>query len=66
MARLYAVLHTPDFVRVARFPITGTIAHTDHEIEIYRPTYKVEPPRRALHLDMPIIGQSFKGEAGVQ
>jgi len=66
MSRLYAVLHTPDFVQVARFPITGTTAHTDHEIEIYRPTYKVEPPHRALHLDMPIIGQSFKGEAGVQ
>jgi hypothetical protein len=66
MARLYAVLHTAEFVRVARFPITGTTAHTDHEIEIYRPTYKVEPPLRALHLDMPIIGQSFKGGAGAQ
>jgi 4-amino-4-deoxy-L-arabinose transferase-like glycosyltransferase len=63
MARLDAVLHSPDFERVAHFDITGTVGHTDREIEIYKPTYRVEPAHRTLRLEMPIIGQSFKGEA---
>jgi 4-amino-4-deoxy-L-arabinose transferase-like glycosyltransferase len=64
MARLDAVLHTADFRRVASFPITGTVAHTDPLIEIDEPTYPVQPARRVLGLDMPIIGQSFKGKIG--
>ncbi len=64
MARLEAVLHSPDFVRVAHFDITGTIGHSDHEIDIYKPTYPPVPARRRLRLDMPIIGQRFTGELG--
>lgn len=64
MARLEAVLHTADFVRVADFGITGRAEHPDREIEIYQPTYSVDPPRRRLTLDMPIIGQTFRGAIG--
>ncbi|HEV2100019.1 MAG TPA: glycosyltransferase family 39 protein [Stellaceae bacterium] len=64
MARLSAVLHTPDFDRVASFDITGTTGHSDERIEIYKPTYPVEQTRRALQLQMPIIGESIKGDVG--
>ena len=64
MRRLDAVLHTADFRRVASFAITGTVAHSDPLIEIYEPTYPVPAARRQLGLDMPIIGQSFKGKIG--
>jgi hypothetical protein len=64
MARLSAVVHTPDFERIASFDITGTGGHTDHQIEIYKPTYPVEQTRRSLQLQMPIIGDSFKGNIG--
>jgi hypothetical protein len=66
MARFSAVLRTPDFERVASFAITGTVAHLDHTIEIYKPTYPVEQTRRALQLDMPIIGETFHGNSGVR
>ena len=67
MRRFYAVLHTSDFTPVARFPITGDVGihnsagHPDNLIEIYRPTYKVTPPRGVLDLAMPIIGEHFTG-----
>lgn len=64
MARLSAVLHTTAFKRVADFQITGTVPHPDREIEIYQPTYPVGPPQRHLTLDMPIIGEAFKGTLG--
>ncbi len=64
MARLSAVLHTPDFARIASFDITGTAPHSDNRIEIYKPTYPVEQTRRALQLQMPIIGESIKGDVG--
>ena len=66
MARLAAVVHGADFRRVASFDITGTVAHGDREIDIYKPTYPVAQARRTLRLDMPIIGESFKGELGAQ
>jgi len=64
MARLSTVLHTPDFERVADFDIRGTAPHIDNKIEIYKPTYPVTQTRRTLRLDMPIIGDSFKGGIG--
>jgi Dolichyl-phosphate-mannose-protein mannosyltransferase len=64
MARLSALLHSADFERVADFEITGTTGHHDHEIDIFKPTYPVEPPRHQLSLDMPVIGQTFKGAVG--
>ncbi len=64
MARFAAVLHGPNFERVASFDITGSIGHTDKKIEIYRPTYPVAEGRRALRLEMPIIGDTFKGDVG--
>jgi 4-amino-4-deoxy-L-arabinose transferase-like glycosyltransferase len=64
MARLSAVLHTPDFERVASFGITGTAPHLDNKIEIYKPTYPAEQLRRALQLPMPIIGDTFEGNVG--
>jgi hypothetical protein len=64
MARFSAVLHGPEFERVAQFDITGTVARTDRSIEIYKPTYKVEKTQRALQLEMPIIGDSFRGTVG--
>jgi Dolichyl-phosphate-mannose-protein mannosyltransferase len=66
MARLSTVLHTADFEKTATFDITGTVPHADTSIEIYKPTYPVEPPQRRLRIDMPIIGQSFGGAVGSQ
>jgi len=64
MARLSAVVHRPDFERVATFDITGTARHSDNRIEIYKPTYPVEQTHRALQLQLPIIGDSIKGKVG--
>jgi hypothetical protein len=66
MARFAAVLNTRDFQRVASFDITGTVAHTDRFIEIYKPTYPVEQTEKRLRLDMPIIGDEFKGDVGTK
>jgi 4-amino-4-deoxy-L-arabinose transferase-like glycosyltransferase len=61
MARLSAVLHSPAFKPVARFPITGDTDRGETAIEIYKPTYPVAQSRKTLTLDMPIIGQTFHG-----
>ena len=66
MTRLSAVLHTPDFERIASFDITGTAPHLDNKIEIYKPTYPAKQLRRALQLPMPIIGDTFHGNVGPQ
>jgi 4-amino-4-deoxy-L-arabinose transferase-like glycosyltransferase len=62
MRRFEAVLHTPNFTRVAQFDITGTEPHDDNSIEIYQPTYPVTQSRNGLQLDMPIIGRKFQGQ----
>jgi hypothetical protein len=64
MARLSAVLHTASFRKIASFAITGSAAHPDHEIEIFQPTYALSMSRRRLQLDMPIVGETFKGAVG--
>jgi len=64
MARFSAVLHSAKFKRIAHFDITGTVAHSDKSIEIYKPTYKVDQTRRALRLEMPIVGDTFRGTVG--
>ena len=64
MARFSALLRTPEFERIAQFDITGSVPHTDKSIEIYQPTYKVDQTRRALRLEMPIIGDTFRGTVG--
>jgi hypothetical protein len=64
MARFSAVLRSPEFERVAQFDITGSVAHTDQSIEIYKPTYTVNQARRTLRLEMPIIGDTFRGTVG--
>jgi hypothetical protein len=61
MARLSAVLHSANFERVARFPITGATRRGEKEIDVYKPTYPVAQTRRTLKLDMPIIGRTFHG-----
>ena len=66
MARFAAVMNTRDFQRVASFDITGTVPHTDRVIEIYKPTYPMEQKKRGLGLDMPIIGDEFKGDVGTK
>jgi len=62
MARLAEVLHTNDFEKIAMFPISGTVNHTDQELEIFRPTYPVDRTRRDLQLDLPIIGRQISGD----
>jgi len=64
MERFSRVLHGPEFERIAQFDITGSVAHTDKSIEIYKPTYTVNSARRALQLEMPIIGGTFRGTVG--
>jgi len=64
MARFSAVLRSPEFERVVQFDITGSVDHTDQSIEIYKPTYAVNQGRRTLRLEMPIIGDTFRGTVG--
>lgn len=64
MARFSSVLRSPDFEPVARFRITGAATPGEDTIEIYKPTYPVEQHPRKLLLEMPIIGQTFRGEVG--
>jgi len=64
MARFSAVLRGPEFERVAHFDITGSADHADTSIEIYKPTYPVQPTRRPLQLEMPIIGGTYRGTVG--
>src|SRR6185437_16251383 len=64
MARFSSVLHTAEFEPVARFPITGAANPGEDAIEIYKPIYPVEQHPRKLQLEMPIIGDTFKGEVG--
>ena len=61
MARLSAVVHSPDFTEVARFAITGAARRGETTIEIYKPTYPVRQTRHNLELEMPIIGETFHG-----
>ena len=64
MARFSAVLHGPEFERVAQFDITGSTAHNDKLIEIYKPRYALEQTRRVLQVEMPIVGDTFRGRLG--
>ena len=64
MARFSTVLHSAEFERVAQFDITGSVAHTDKRIEIYKPTYEIDQTRRVLQLEVPIIGDTFRGLVG--
>ena len=64
MAHFSAVLRSPEFERVVQFDITGSVDHTDQSIEIYKPTYAVNQGRRTLRLEMPIIGDTFRGTVG--
>lgn len=64
MARFSSVLHTADFEPIARFPITGAANPGEDAIEVYKPTYPVEQHPRKLQLEIPIIGEAFRGEVG--
>lgn len=62
MQRIARVIHSPDFERVASFPITGELSRWDADrVEIYRPTYTVEHGRRSVQLNLPIIGRKIEG-----
>jgi hypothetical protein len=68
MARFAAVLNGPDFARGPAFPLGGTLSSNDGKyvsggarVELFTPTYPVEPPSAGLVIDMPFIGNRFKG-----
>jgi hypothetical protein len=64
MARFSDVLSGPEFERIAHFGITGSADHSDKSIDIFKPTYPVQPAQRPLQLEMPIIGGSVRGTVG--
>jgi 4-amino-4-deoxy-L-arabinose transferase-like glycosyltransferase len=68
MARFADVLNSPDFARGPAFPLGGTLSSNDGRyvgggarVEVFTPTYAVEPPSAGLVIDMPFIGDRFKG-----
>jgi hypothetical protein len=60
-----------DFKLVASFPITGTLYPDEGPdsrgvgtVDIFVPTYRVEPPKGPLTVDLPIIGAKVTGQPG--
>jgi Dolichyl-phosphate-mannose-protein mannosyltransferase len=64
MARFERAVSTAAFTREAEFAITGSAPHSDRRVEIRRPTYSVAPTRRAVTIQMPMVGGVFSGEIG--
>ncbi len=64
MARLDAVLHSPQFAEVARIPVVANVPTEDREICIYRNTHSVTANGTALKLDLPIIDRAVEGTVG--
>ena len=64
MARFERVARTPLFTPVATFAITGNAPHQDRLIEVLKPSYRVDPARRPLTIDMPMVKDVFRGAVG--
>ena len=59
-----------DFRLLTSFPITGDLVPDDGPdangigtVDIFVPTYKVEPPKGPISIDLPIIGATVTGKA---
>jgi hypothetical protein len=63
MARFEAVMHTPDYRKVAHFDLSGTLSSQDgtQGIDILEPTYPMVAQPRRISIDMPLAGQRFEG-----
>ncbi len=61
MRRFQAVLHSDQFVEVARFPVRTTTPEDDRELVIFRNRHEVAPAGSRLSVDLPIIGRSLEG-----
>jgi 4-amino-4-deoxy-L-arabinose transferase-like glycosyltransferase len=64
MAHLDAVLHSGQFVEIARIPVTANVPTEDKELRIYRNTHPVDAKREDLRLDLRIINRSVEGSVG--
>lgn len=61
MARLQAILRSPQFREVARIPVQANIPTTDRELIVYANLGPVRDERSRITIDMPIIGRQFNG-----
>ncbi len=61
MARLQAVLRSPQFREVARIPIVANLPVPDHELRIYENQHAPVAGAATITLDLPIIGRSVQG-----
>ncbi|OYV32392.1 MAG: hypothetical protein B7Z80_27070, partial [Rhodospirillales bacterium 20-64-7] len=71
MARFAHVLQGSAFRLVRSFPLTGAVGINDGRdssgqgrVDIFVPTYTVEPPKGSIALDLPIVGQRVTGRIG--
>jgi len=71
MARFTHILESNDFRRATSFPLTGSVEMNDGrdasgngQVDIFVPTYPVEPPKGPITIEMPIIGQQVTGQVG--
>jgi hypothetical protein len=56
MQQLSAVVHSENFRKVATFPITDTLDHSQLLIEVYKPTYQVTHSGFTVQYDLPTAG----------
>ncbi|MDR3533191.1 MAG: glycosyltransferase family 39 protein [Rhodopila sp.] len=71
MARFADVLRSSDFRLVSSFPVTGELGVNDGpdaggagRVDVFVPTYPVEPPKGPVVIDLPIIGHKVTGQVG--
>jgi hypothetical protein len=62
MAALQSALDSDAFARVGTIAVSADIPHTDTELRLYRSLLPPPAKRAPLAVDLPIIGQRFKGD----
>jgi hypothetical protein len=61
MQRFERVMHSPDFARVASFPLTGTLGEQDgNRIDVYKPTYPVDHSRSREVIGITAMGREIR------
>lgn len=61
LAELQRVVYSDRFIKVAEFPIAGTVGHDDHKIEVFRNLHPTNPANSQLKLDIPLLQRRIEG-----